>query len=227
MWTSFTLASVYSVDEKIPQSIYKQCLLIVLEAIFSYLSTRISGLWLHCWLMVAPNQYGGGGGQEWCQLPGAAEWTKVGPGQCLPQHWPGFREGGRGGQGWHCQHRPSSRSLGYVGRAGTHSPAKINQHLASPSLQQGAGSRAGPSWLFTVTRMSFKDLTVAPCVKDGSNIAIIYYWWVHQAKECANKAESAIRKSLDRFETQYVLQPIYHLAISDQPFTFMHTYVIE
>ena len=44
MWTSFTLASVYSVDEKIPQSIYKQCLLIVLEAIFSYLSTRISGL---------------------------------------------------------------------------------------------------------------------------------------------------------------------------------------
>ena len=148
MWTSFTLASVYSVDEKIPQSIYKQCLLIVLEAIFSYLSTRISGLWLHCWLMVAPNQYGGGGGQEWCQLPGAAEWTKVGPGQCLPQHWPGFREGGRGGQGWHCQHRPSSRSLGYVGRAGTHSPAKINQHLASPSLQQGAGSRAGPSWLY-------------------------------------------------------------------------------
>ena len=86
MWTSFTLASVYSVDEKIPQSIYKQCLLIVLEAIFSYLSTRIAGLWLHRWLMVAPNQYGGGGGQEWCQLPGAAEWTKVGPGQCLPQH---------------------------------------------------------------------------------------------------------------------------------------------
>ena len=138
-----------------------------------------------------------------------------------------LREGGRGGQGWHGQHRPSSRCLGYVGRAGTHSPAKINQHLASPSLQQGAGSRAGPSWLFTVTRMSFKDLTVAPCVKDGSDRAIIYYWRVHQAKECANKAESTIRKSLDLFETQYVLQPIYHLAISDQPFTFMHTYVIE
>jgi len=51
------------------------------------------------WLMVAPNQYGGEGGQEWCQLPGADEWTKVGPGQCLPQHGPGFREGGRGGQG--------------------------------------------------------------------------------------------------------------------------------
>ena len=50
---------------------------------------------------------------------------------------------------------------------------------------------------------------------------------MHQTKECANKSESTIRKILDQFETQYVLQPIYHLAISDQPFTFMHTYVIE
>lgn len=113
--------------KRYPKAFYKQYLLVILEAIFLHLSTRIAGLWLHCWLMLAPNRYGGGGGQEWCQLPGAAEWTRVGPGQCLPQHWPGFREGGR------VQRRPSSRSLGYLQRAGTHSSAKINQHLASLS----------------------------------------------------------------------------------------------
>lgn len=156
----FTLASVYSVDEKIPRSIYKQCLLIVLEAIFSYLSTRIAGLWLHCGLMLAPGaSMMVKEDREWCQLPGACEWTKSGTGQCLPQHWPGFREGGRGD----IVSRGQAQGLWVCGRAGTHSPAKINQHLASLSLQQGAGSRDGPSWLFTVMRMSFKDLIMVPC----------------------------------------------------------------
>ena len=82
--------------KRYPKAFYKQYLLVIWEAIFLGLSTRIAGLWLRCRLMLAPNRYGGGGGREWCQLPGAAERTGVGPGQCLPQHWPGFREGGQG-----------------------------------------------------------------------------------------------------------------------------------
>lgn len=61
----------------------------------------------------------------------------------------------------------------------------------------------------TVVRMSLKGLNVGPCVIDGSDAGIVYFWRVHRTKECANKPENQhmIWKILERCETQYMVQP--------------------
>ena len=62
----------------------------------------------------------------------------------------------------------------------------------------------------TVLRMSLEDLKVVPCVIDGSDAGIVYFWRVHRTKECANEPENQqmIWKILEQFETQYMVQPI-------------------